>query len=331
MSVTIKDIAKVANVSYATVSRALSNHPEVSDKTKKRIQDLAKAMGYTPNAIARGLVTKNTHTIGLIIPDITNPFFPEVAQGIEDCANRNGYQVFLCNSNWQLNKEKEYLKALYEKRVEGIVIGPVSNDVSHLLDTVNKNVPLVFAAYKPQIEECNYVATDDYKSAVIAMEYLIKLGHRKIAFIGGQHKVRLNGYIDILQKYNIPVMPSYIKYGQFKQESGYQMAKELLIENEIPTAILAGNDIIALGVIQAIEEFGLSVPNNISVVGFDDISFAALDKIQLTTVFQPKYKIGELCVEILLDKIKNPDNHKFVHKILEPKLIIRKTCKGISI
>jgi DNA-binding LacI/PurR family transcriptional regulator len=132
-----------------------------------------------------------------------------------------------------------------------------------------------------------------------------------------------------LKKYNIPTVPAYIKHGQFKQKSGYQLTKELLIENEIPTAILAGNDIIALGVIQAIEEFGLSVPNNISVVGFDDISFAALDKIQLTTVFQPKYKIGELCVEILLDKIKNPCNSEFTHKVLEPKLIIRKTCRGI--
>lgn len=333
MSVTIKDIAKAANVSYATVSRALSGHSEISDKTKKKIRKLAKEMGYTPNAIAKGLVTKNTKTLGFIVPDITNPFFPEVAQGVEDCANRNGYQVFLCNTSWKLEKEKQYLKALYGKRVDGIVVSPTSNDITHLVEADRNKVPVVFAAYRPAIADCNFVATDDYKSAEIAAEYLLKLGHRKIAYIGGQqesctNKYRLKGYTDVLKKHDISLSPSYIKHGAFRQQSGYQLTKELLIANDVPTAILAGNDIIALGVIQAIEEFGLDVPNNISVVGFDDISFASLDKVQLTTVFQPKYTTGELCVEVLLQKIKN-DDQKPTHKILKPELVIRRTCKGI--
>ncbi|WHH61009.1 LacI family DNA-binding transcriptional regulator [Petroclostridium sp. X23] len=333
MSVTIKDIAKAANVSYATVSRALSDHPEVSGKTKTKIKQLAKDMGYTPNALAKGLVTKNTHTLGLIIPDITNPFFTEVAQGIEDCANRNGYQVFLCNSNWNLNKEKEYLKALYGKRVDGIVIGPVSNEVSYLINERNGYVPIVFAAYKPLCEGCSFVVTDDYKSAVIATEYVIKLGHKKIAFIGGQednttNQDRLKGYHDTLEKYGIPILPYYVRYGQFKQQSGYTLTKDLLIKNDVPTAILAGNDIIALGVIQAVEEFGLHVPSDISVVGFDDISFASLDKIQLTTIHQPKYKIGELCVEIILDQLQDIKSDP-IQRIVEPQLMIRKTCKGV--
>lgn len=332
MSVTIKDIAKVAKVSYATVSRALSGHPEVSEKTKQRIRKLAKEMGYTPNAIAKGLVTRNTHTLGLIVPDITNPFFPEVAQGIEDYANRHGYQVFLCNSSWQLEREKEYLKTLYGKRVDGIVVAPSSNYVEHLVAKSYKDVPIVFAAYRPTVEGCNYVVTDDYKSAELAVGYLLKLGHRKIAFIGGPesdstNKGRLEGYTDMLLKNGIPFHRSYIKHGQFKQKSGYELTKEVLLESELPTAILAGNDIIALGVIQAIEEFGLKVPDNISVIGFDDISFASLDKVQLTTVFQPKYQIGELCVDILLQIIKG--SNQPIQKILEPTLVIRKTCKAI--
>lgn len=334
MSVTIKDIAREAKVSYATVSRALSDHPEISVKTKERIRELAKKMGYTPNAIAKGLVTKNTHTLGLIIPDITNPFFPEVAQGIEDCANRNGYQVFLCNSNWNVQKENDYLQKLYSNRVDGIIIAPVSDYISHLMNNISKKIHLVFAAYKPQDHNCNYVVTDDFKSAQIAVEYLIKLGHRKIAFIGGQQYNstnigRVSGYEDTLRKYNIPVDSCYVKHGQFKQSSGYQLTRELLMSHELPTAILAGNDIIALGVIQAIEDFGLKVPKDISVVGFDDITYASLNKIQLTTVFQPKYDIGTLCVELLVDKIQNPDNKEAICKIVEPKLVIRKTCAGV--
>lgn len=333
MSVTIKDIAKVANVSYATVSRALNNSHEISEKTKKKIKEIADEMGYMPNEIAKGLVTKSSSTIGLIVPDITNPFFSELAQGFEECANKSGFQVFLCNSNWDMEREMRYLTTLYGKRVDGIVITPATNEVDHLSEGF-KNMPMVIAAYRPSSDECNYVVIDDYKSAVIATEYMVKLGHRKIAFIGGREESNTNidricGYADTLKKYNIEYKDSYIKNGKYKQDSGYELTKELLLKNETPTAVLAGNDMIALGVIQAIEEFGLKVPENISVVGFDDISYASLDKIQLTTVRQPKYKIGEMCFEILYQMIQNPKDKTHISKVLEPELIIRKTCKGI--
>lgn len=333
MSVTIKDIAREAKVSYATVSRALSGHAEISEETRERIRKLAKEMGYMPNAVAKGLVTRSTRTLGLIIPDITNPFFPEVAQGIEDSASRNGYQVFLCNSNWDIKKENEYLDKLYGSRVDGIVIAPVSDVISHIMD-INGKIPVIFAAYKPQCENCNYVVTDDFSSAAIAVEYLIKLGHRKIAFIGGEQGTstdvgRFEGYLSTMDKYGIPVDSRYIKHGQFKQSSGYRLTKAMLTEHELPTAVLAGNDIIALGVIQAIEEFGLKVPKDVSVIGIDDISYAALDKIQLTTVYQPKYQIGELCVELLLKKKRSFNTDEYFKKIIEPTLVIRKTCTGV--
>jgi Transcriptional regulators len=333
MSVTIKDIAQKARVSYATVSRALSDHPEIKDETKQLVREIAKEMGYAPNAIAKGLVTKNTYTIGLLIPDITNPFFPEVAQGIEHCANKNGYKVFLCNSNWDMQKEKEYLDILYGSRVDGIVVAPVSDDITHILE-IGKSIPVVFAAYKPRYEGCNYVVTDDFSSATIAVDYLIKLGHVKIAYLGGlqnnsTNSGRFTGYKETLGKNGINMNPDYIKFGQYKQESGYLLTRDMLLHNDLPTAILAGNDIIALGVIQAIEEFGLEVPNDISVIGFDDISFARLDKIQLTTVYQPKYQIGQLCVEILLEKKNKGGNSEALQKIINPELIIRKTCRKV--
>lgn len=333
MSITIKDIAKEAKVSYATVSRALADHPGINHETKKRILKLAGDLGYTPNALAKGLVTKSTRTLGLIVSDITNPFFPEVAQGIEDCASRNGYQVFLCNSNWNLQREKEYLHKLYGSRVDGIVISPVSDDISHIED-IGLKVPIVFAAQKPKKDHCSYVVVDDFKSAVLAVEYLIKLGHRKIAYIGGLLSTssgsgRFSGYKSAMEKHGVPLDTNYIMHGEYKQSSGYQMTRELLVNQKLPTAILAGNDFMALGIIQAVEEYGLNVPKDISVIGFDDISFASLDKIRLTTIHLPKYTIGELCVELLLDKMQNPGSEEVNHRILEPRLIIRKTCRGI--
>jgi len=333
MSVTIKDIAREANISYSTVSRALSGHPQVNEETRNNILKIANEMGYTPNALAKGLVSKNTYTIGLIISDITNPFFAEVAQGVEDCANRYGYQVFLCNSNWNVQREKECLYRLHSSRVDGIVISPASSDSSHIVDS-QFNVPIVFAAQKPQSNGCNYVTVDDFKSSTIAVEYLVKLGHRKIAYIGGllntnSGVARFNGYKSTLEKHNIPVILNNIMHGDYTQASGYKLAKELLLNHELPTAIVAVNDITALGVIQAVEEYGLNVPRDISVIGFDDISFASLDKILLTTIYLPKYGIGEESVELLIQKIQNPKDNEGKHKILEPKLIVRKTCRGI--
>jgi len=333
MSVTIKDIAREANISFSTVSRALTGHPQVNEETRNKIIKLASEMGYTPNALAKGLVSKNTYTIGLIISDITNPFFAEVAQGVEDCANRYGYQVFLCNSNWNVQREKECLSKLYSSRVDGIVISPASNDSSHIVDS-KYQVPIVFAAQKPEIHGCNYVTVDDFKSSTLAVEYLVKLGHKKIAYIGellntNSGMARFHGYKSTLEKHNIPIVLNNIMHGEYTQASGYSLAKELLLNHELPTAIVAGNDITALGIIQAIEEYGLNVPKDISVIGFDDISFASLDKIQLTTIYLPKYGIGEESMELLIQKIQNPKDKEGKHRILEPKLIVRKTCRGL--
>ncbi|MCX7711467.1 MAG: LacI family transcriptional regulator [Clostridia bacterium] len=334
MSITIKDIAKKAEVSYATVSRALTNHPEINEETRRKVLQIAHEMGYRPNAIAKGLVTKNSRTLGLIIPDITNPFLSEVAQGMGDYASQNGYQVFLCNCNWDVQREKEHLSKLLSSRVDGIVIAPVSDDISHILRH-KEEIPIVFAAYKPNAEKCSFVTTEDVRNVSLAMEYLVKLGHKKIAYIGGPESnsadiARFHGYRSILEKNAIAMEPHYVIHDQYTISSGYRNTKQILENCDLPTAVLAGNDIVALGVIQAIEEFGLSVPGDISVIGFDDISYASLNKIQLTTIHQPKYKIGELSAKVLIDRIQNPEEKKDSYEILESKLIIRKTCRGIS-
>ena len=333
MRVTIKDIAKAANVSYSTVSRALAGQPQIPEETRNKILALANEMGYTPNILAKGLVTKSTHTLGIIVPDITNPFFPEAIQGIEEQANSYGYRVYLCNSNWNIEKEKECLHKLYGSSVDGIIIFPSSDDVSHIIDSRIK-IPIVFANYKPEKENCSYVAFNDFEGASSAVEYLIKLGHRNIVFMGGlktnrSNMERIGGYKAVMKKHGIPVRPDYILHGEYKQSSGYELTEKLLLSSELPTAIIAGDDIMALGVIQAIEEFGLHVPKDISVIGFDDISYASLDKIQLTTVCMPRQDMGQASVELLMEQIQNPQNHEARNKILETELIVRKTCKGI--
>lgn len=332
MSVTIKDIAKVAGVSYATVSRALNDHPEISEETRQRIKEIAREMGYTPNAVARGLVKKNTEMIALIIPDITNPFYPEVARGVEDFARENGYCVFLCNTDWNEQNEQKYLKILKERRVDGIIIAPVSADTYGYVSQENIGIPVVYIGNRVEEPTSSFVVIDDFKAAYIATEYLIKLGHRNIAFIGGHdsstsHTDRINGYKHALRENGLEADINSISGYSFRKESGYGTFLEMIKNRKVPTAVVAENDIIALGIMESAERHGYRVPEDISIIGIDDIEFGTLPKVNLTTVAQPKFEIGQKACEILLDLISGNADSKKV--ILEPFLIVRGTCRRL--
>lgn len=332
MAVTIKDIAKVAGVSYATVSRALNDHPEINEETKKKIKEIAKQMGYTPNAVARGLVKKNTNMIALLIPDITNPFYPEVARGVEDFARENGYCVFLCNTNWDEKNEQKYLNILKERRVDGIIIAPVSMDTYDYISENNEDIPVVYIGNRMEDSKASYVVIDDFKAGYIATEYFVKLGHTNIAFIGGHdrttsHIDRINGYKHALMENGLETDINSIKGFSFKKESGYGTFLEMVKNRRVPTAIVAENDIIALGIMEAAEKHGYEIPKDISIIGIDDIEFGSLSKINLTTVAQPKFDIGHKSAGILLDLISGSVDSKQV--ILEPFLIVRGTCSRI--
>ena len=325
--VTIKDIARKAGVSYATVSRALNNHPEVNEGTRKRILKIAAEIGYQPNAIARGLVCKQTNTIGLLIPDITNPFYAEVARGIEDAANEVGYTILLCNSNWNEEREERYLNVLIQKQVDGLIIAESSEKhQSSLLETRLKST--VFIS-RINFANSTSVIIDNITGGRMAVEHLLNKGHQRIAFIGGLEDIsanqeRLKGYKNALEAHNISINQNYIRNSNFKRESGHYVMKEILKINPKPTAVFAANDLLALGAIQAIKEQGMSIPGDVAVVGFDDIEFASLPEIQLTTVAQPKYNMGKLALLTLVEQIKSKS---FVRQkiMLEPELIIRGT------
>lgn len=331
MAVTIKDIARKAGVSYATVSRALNNRPEVNEKTRREIQKLAEEMGYKPNALARSLVTRESKTLGLIIPDITNPFFPEVARGAEEAAAQAGYSIFLCNTNWEEEKERKYLALLEEKRVDGIILASVINDEQQMMEYLaDSAVPLIMINRVLKNIQAHYVVIDNVRGACLVMEHLIENGHRDIAFVGGLSHVeatreRLQGYKMMLGAYDLPVRPELIRLGSFKRESGYSNALELLKLSPRPTAIFAANDILALGVLQAAADMNLRVPGDLAVVGFDDIPFASYAEVSLTTVAQPKYAMGEMAAKILIEEIKEGPSREKKKIILQPELVVRRS------
>ena len=334
MAITIKEIAKICGVSYSTVSRALNDYPLTNKETKKKIIDTARSLGYTPNDIARKLVTQKSDTVGLIVPDISNPYFPEVAKGVTDVFDGAGFNVFLCNADWQITNEEKYKNILLEKRVAGLIVAPSSDKSGETFENIH--IPVVFVGSKVASLSSNFVSVDNKKGARLAVEYLLGLGHKKIACIQARSinisgYERLTGYKETLAGAGVELGEEYIVTSQkFNLTGGFDAAIRLLSLNDPPTAIVAFEDLLALGAVEAAKSMGKNVPADLSIVGFDDIMFSSLPAINLTSVFQAKYKAGEAAAKILLDKIEQPDNKTPVQLILEPELKDRGTCAGAS-
>jgi LacI family transcriptional regulator len=330
MQVTIKDIAKKIGISYATVSRALNNRSGVNAETREIVLEEARRMGYQPNAIARGLVMKYTHTIALVIPDITNPFFPEIVRSVEDVASEHGYNTFLCNTNWDVEKEQSYLKLLQEKRVDGIILKPASDSEENNFGNIS--VPLVLLDRTSHNDSFSCIEVDDERGGFLATKHLIESGYKRIAFIGGKpdsytNSKRIEGYKQALSRYKYEIDETLIVNGSFKTMSGYEIMNNLIKSGNIPDAVFSGNDVIALGVMQSAEENGLDVPGDLGIVGYDDIDYAKLPQIQLTTIAQPKWQIGKCAVELLLKEINDSENMESKIVILDPELIVRSTTR----
>ncbi len=326
---TIKDIAREVNISYATVSRALNNKYGVKKETREKVLKAADKLDYRPNAIARGLVKKRTQSIGLVIPDITNPFFPEVARGVEDGAQEAGYNVFLCNTNWEQTRETQYIDLLAEKRVDGIVIAPVSSRVDMLEKTLGEMIPVVYVSNAPEDTKSSFVVIDNLRGGFLATKHLIESGYRTIGFIGASEDAttleeRLEGYRLALNKYGMEADERFIHLGDFRRESGYNIIRRIIEKNSCPRALFCENDLLALGVMQGAKDKGLKVPDDVAIVGFDDIPLASYPEIQMSTIYQPKFDMGKIAVGILLEKLKGtlPNNRKV---ILEPQLVVRRS------
>ena len=333
MDTTIKDIAKIAGVSYATVSRALNDKYGVNPATRETILRIAGELNYSPNAIARGLVKKETYTVGLIIPDITNPFFPEVARGAEDLLEKEGYSVFLCNSNWEKKREKRYIDLLIGKRVDGLIIAPAASSLTEEDRVDFKRLPVVLMNNVQSGTGIDSVVLNNVKGGYIAGQYLLGKGRRKFCFIGGSEdsfsvKERFSGFLKSVEGYDRNVLPpDMIKFGDYRERSGYRIMKDLIDEKKIPDAVFASNDLLALGAIQAVSDAGLSIPEDVAIIGFDNIATASFRGVELTTIEHPKYRMGEIAVKMLLKRIDNPEREEKEERlVLDPELIIRKTA-----
>lgn len=324
---TIKDVAKKAKVSTATVSRVINNKTEgITEEMRQHVQKVIDEMGYTPSHLARGMVTKKTYTIGLVIQDINNPFFPKMVSGVENVAYENGYMVLLCNTDEDLKREKDYISILREKRVDGIII-TVSNgkDREYISNLTAGDIPFVFL--DEIAEDVNCVCVDNTLGAYQATKHLIELGHEHIACLSGPDTSitnldRVKGYKKALMEAGLPINEELILKGSYKADSGYSSTEKIINDFHHVTAIFCANDFNALGAYEAAVAHGKKIPEDISIVGFDDILDIPANNFAFSSVSQPTYEMGQTAAKMLIDIINKKELEQSIITF-EPKLIIR--------
>lgn len=329
MAISIKEVAKLAGVSVATVSRVINKNVYVKAETTRKVLEAIEKTGYKPNAIARSLKVKNTKSIGIIIPDISSHFFPDVVRGIEDVANEYNYNVILCNTDLNREKEKKYLDILVEKQVDGIVYmsNTITDELAGKIAGVGTEIVLISTDYR----DLASITIDNVKAAAEAVKYIISKGYRDIAFIGGQMTdpnaglPRFNGYVKALSEAGININKDFILEGDYRYESGYKGGKKLLSLDNKPQAVFASSDEMAIGVIKAALEYGYSIPDELAVVGFDNIDISKMVYPSLTTISQPLYEMGCEGMKLLAKKLNKEEIEKY-KVVLEHKLIIRESC-----
>jgi LacI family transcriptional regulator len=330
MPVTLEEIAKVAGYSVPTVSRVLSNSKyPVSSATRKRIMEVAQKMGYKPNIAARSLRNDQTSTIGIIVDNLLSPFVPFIVRGIQDYLKRFDYLSLIVNSDWDPVAEEDAINTLVSRPVDGIIFVEYTHfAVNEALKRSNKPYIFVHRFFGTTIR--NSVVPDDYYGASLAVRHLLTLGHRRIGYINGaegwhtaQH--RLAGYRDELAAQDIDYDPVLVQPGDWEYEGGYSAGKNFLALDELPTAVFSANDLMALGAINAIQDAGLSVPENIAIVGFDNRDFTRIFRPTITTVSIPAYAMGRAAAELLLKQIQEGRQDMDEIKV-RGQLFIRETC-----
>lgn len=324
----MSDVAKLANVSPATVSRVLSNPDLVSKETREKVMEVINKVNYKPHIVARQFRTKETKIILVVVPDITSAFFSKVLRGIEHVAVQNGYQVILGDTENDTEREQEYINLLLQKQADGMVLLTARQDKTQL-EEIAEHFPMVLACEYMDGLNVPTVSIDNISSARKATEHLIQQGHTKIAHITGPINVilsrdRLRGFQQAMMSQDLEIDSAYIQEGDFTFESGYhQMLKLLALENP-PSAVFVFNDEMAMGAIKAVKDSHLSVPEDVAVVGFDNIKMSSVIEPNLTTINQPKYEIGKKAMELLL-KLINGESLQKKKFVMKDELIIRES------
>lgn len=328
MSVTISDIARLANVSKAAVSAAINDKPGISKATREKILEIMKRVNYKPSQVARSLSNRKTRTIGLIIKEIDNPYFSKITKGVFDTCQAHDYNVILGSSELNPSLEEKSIDALYTQRVDGLILSPLQDENTnfyHLSQLIQKGYPLVTLGIVPNFQT-HVVEIDNEKAILRVIEYLTQSGHQKITFLAGpshsrhSHE-RLQAYKRGMEKFNLQNHTNVIQAGSSIEEGHLTGLYHQSIKDF--SAIICYNDLVAIGLINALFERNISVPKDISVVGFDDIAFGAYFRVPLTTVGVPAYEIGKKAATMLIHQIESEEPVKKEHIILDTKLIIR--------
>lgn len=326
----MKDIAKKAKVSVITVSRALNNRPDINRDTKNRILKIARDLNYTADQLARGLVTRKTKTIGVLVPDNVDAFYAAVVQGIGDECRERGYGIFLWNTLDSADKELEYLRQAREKRTDGILLYPVQADFRYLDELKRGPAPFVFLNRHTDDPAFDHVMNDNVYGAYLATHHLIQKGHKKVLYVCAKPNAstgqeRIAGCRMAIKEAGLPPDSLDLLFCEENIESSYRLVKELVARANPPSAIFMWDDRLAVSAIKAIREAGLRIPNDVAVVGYDDIEIAGYLYPPLTTVRQPSHQIGETAARILLNKLESETSPAPQKIVLKPELVVRET------
>ncbi|MEA4811859.1 MAG: LacI family DNA-binding transcriptional regulator [Anaerolineaceae bacterium] len=331
---TIKDVAVKAGVSTTTVSYVLTGKRYVSEPLTRKVRKALQDLGYSPNNLARSLRSGKTDTIGLIIPDSSNAFFAEISRRIEDIGFKKGYSVFLCNSDDDPQKQQVYLQSLIAKQVDGLIFISACHDPELFEQIKSAGIPFVILDRHENGPTTNAVITDNVYGAEAATQYLASLGHKKIACIAGPQNVvssneRIRGYKEGLSAAGLEFNPDYLLHGDFRFHSGFMAMQNLMKLTSPPTAVFVCNDMMAVGAIRLVHLANQRVPEDFSIIGFDNSQIAEVVTPALTTIAQPIDQIAQSAMDLLFEQITHSSEKAAEIRILQPKLVIRGTCQKI--
>ncbi|EGQ7968092.1 substrate-binding domain-containing protein [Vibrio cholerae] len=332
---TMKDIARLAGVSTSTVSHVINKSRFVSDEIAERVNNAAQQLNYAPSALARSLKMNRTKTIGMLVTTSTNPFFGEVVKGVERSCYHQGYNLILCNTEGDNQRMKASINTLLQKRVDGLLL-MCSTLEGERLDVFDRypDIPVVVMDWGPILFASDKIQDNSLQGGYMAAKHLIECGHKEIGCITGplirhQAQMRYEGYKRALAEAGLGIHPDWIIESDFECEGGYQAFEKLYERGKLPSALFVCNDMMAMGVIQAASQRGLRVPDDLSLIGYDDVHIAKFMTPALTTIHQPKYRLGKAAVDTLLYRLENPDTTAQVVQ-LEPTLVVRNSVRKLG-
>jgi LacI family transcriptional regulator len=331
--VTIREVARQAKVSVGTVSNVLAGSATVRAELRRRVEDAMRGLDYHPNQIARSLKTRQTKTLGLVISDITNPFFPQVVRGAEDAAIAAGYLLITLNTDDSPERERQSLSMLRARKVDGLLLTVAASrdDMNHVEQFRDSGLPIVCIDREVPHVPLDLVCSDNVRGAKMCMQHLLSRGHRRIGYLSGSVGLftavtRLDGFSQALAEAGIPPDERLVRHGDFRFDSGYRLAKEMLLEHEPPTALFASNAMMGFGALKAIHELGLRCPDDVALAMFDDVPFGDVIQPRLTVVAQPAYDMGRVAAELLIARLLGTETSPVpVRHMLVPELLVRES------